>query len=147
MYSVDLSEEDLLLIIKGIENVICSYRIPLQYNGCSPSTYIEKAIDQLRLNNTIIIGNHKLGFELNQINNVIGEARVEALTTSVNMYSMQMILQYQYYDNCMHIFWYRSLIKSKEKTYNMYYKFLIALCSLIQYQNINCLLSIERIPF
>lgn len=45
IYSSDFSEEDLLLIIKGIENVIYSYRIPLKYNGYSVSSYLEDAVD------------------------------------------------------------------------------------------------------
>jgi hypothetical protein len=147
MYSVDLSEEDLLLIIKGIENVIYSYRIPLKYDGYSSLAYIEEAVNQLQFNNVIVIGDHKVAFELNRVNDTIGEIRIEARTTNIDMYNMQMILQYQFYDNCMHIFWYKTLVKSKEKTYKIYYKFLIALCSLIQYQYINCILSVERIPF
>ena len=148
MYSTDLSEEDLLLIVKGIENVICSYYIPLKYDGYSSlASYIEEAVNQLQFNNVIIIGDHKVAFELNRVTDTIGEIRIEARTTNVDMYNMQMILQYQYYDNCMHIFWYKTLVKSKEKTYKIYYKFLIALCSLIQYQYINCLISVKRIPF
>lgn len=137
----------MLLIIKGISNTVRSCRIPLKYDGYSCSSYVEEAMDRLYFNNTIAIGYHTLRFEVNRINNVVGYIKIEARTDIIHVPNMEMKLQYQYYDNCMHIFWHESLLKNKEHFSKIYYKFLIAMCSLIEYQYISCLLSIEKIPF
>lgn len=147
IYSDDIHEEDLLLIVKGISDTIRSYRIPLKYDGYSCLSYVEEAMDRLYFNNTVVIGYHTLRFEVNRINNVIGYIKIEARTDAVHIANMEMTLQYQYYDNCMYIFYHKSLIKDKSLTVKIYQKFLIAMCSLIQYQYINCLTSVEKIPF
>lgn len=147
IYSDDIHEEDLLLIVKGISDTIRSYRIPLKYDGYSCLSYVEEAMDRLYFNNTVVIGYHTLRFEVNRINNVIGYIKIEARTDAVHIANMEMTLQYQYYDNCMYIFYHKSLIKDKSLTVKIYYKFLIAMCSLIEYQYINCLTSVEKIPF
>lgn len=146
--SSDISEENLLLIINGISDVIRSYRIPLKFDGYPCSVYVEEIMDQLRFSDTNIhIGYHDIQFEVNRVNNIIGYIKAEARTNAIDVYNMQMTLQYQYYDDCMHIFWHKSLIKGKESALKLYYKFLIAMCSLIEYQYINCLYSVEKVPF
>lgn len=146
--SNNISEENLLLIINGISDVIRSYRIPLKFDGYPCSVYVEEIMDRLRFSDTNIhIGYHNVQFEVNRVNNIIGYIKTEARTNAIDVYNMQMTLQYQYYDGCMHIFWHKSLIKGKEHALKIYYKFLIAMCSLIQYQYINCLYSVEKIPF
>mgnify|MGYP003082093705 CR=1 FL=1 len=148
IYSDDINEEDMLLIIKGITDTIRSYRIPLKYDGYPCSVYVEEIMDQLRFSDTNIhIGYHNVQFEVSRLNNAVGYIKTEARTNAIDVYNMQMTLQYQYYDNCMHIFWHESLLKNKKDLSKIYYKFLIAMCSLIEYQYIGCLLSIERIPF
>lgn len=146
--SSSISEENLLLIINGISDTIRSYRIPLKFDGYPCSVYVEEIMDQLRFSDTNIhIGYHDVQFEVNRVNNIIGYIKAEARTNAIDVYNMQMTLQYQYYDDCMHIFWHKSLIKGKEHALKIYYKFLIAMCSLIEYQYIICLTSIEKIPF
>lgn len=148
MHSNDISEENMLLIIKGISDTIRSCRIPLKFDGYPCSVYVEEIMDQLRFSDTNIhIGYHDVQFEISRINNVVGYIKTEARTNAINVYNMQMTLQYQYYNGCMHIFWHKSLVKGKEHALKIYYKFLIAMCSLIQYQYINCLTSVEKIPF
>lgn len=147
MHSNDISEENMLLIIKGISDTIRSYRIPLKFDGYSDAAYVEGIMDKLKFDHTVNIGYHDVKFEVVRVNNVIGHIKTEARTNVIDVYNMQMTLQYQYYDNCMHIFFHKSLIKGKEHALKVYYKFLIAMCSLIQYQYINCLLSVEKIPF
>lgn len=148
MHSSDISEENMLLIIKGISDTIRSYRVPLKCDGYPCSVYVEEIMDQLRFSDTNIhIGYHDVQFEVTRLNNVIGYIKTEARTNAIDVYNMQMTLQYQYYDGCMHIFWHKSLIKGKESALKIYYKFLIAMCSLIEYQYINCLYSVEKVPF
>ena len=148
MHSNDISEENMLLIIKGISDTIRSYRVPLKYDGYSCASYVEEAMDRLRFGDTNIhIGYHDVQFEVTRLNNPVGYIKTEARTNAINVYNMQMTLQYQYYDDCMHIFWHKSLIKGKESALKIYYKFLIAMCSLIEYQYINCLYSVEKVPF
>lgn len=148
MYSNDISEENMLLIIKGISDTIRSYRVPLKYDGYPCSVYVEEIMDQLRFSDTNIhIGYHDVQFEVTRLNNVVGHIKTEARTNAIDVYNMQMTLQYQYYDDCIHIFWHKSLIKGKESALKIYYKFLIAMCSLIEYQYINCLYSVEKVPF
>ena len=148
MHSSDISEENMLLIIKGISDTIRSYRVPLKYDGYSCASYVEEAMDKLRFSDTNIhIGYHDVQFEVNRLNNVVGYIKTEARTNAIDVYNMQMTLQYQYYDDGMHIFYHKSLVKGKEHALKIYYKFLIAMCSLIEYQYINCLTSIEKIPF
>ena len=146
--SSSISEENLLLIINGISDVIRSYRIPLKFDEYPCSVYVEEIMDQLRFSDTNIhIGYHDIQFEVNRVNNIIGYIKAEARTNAIDVYNMQMTLQYQYYDGCMHIFWHKSLIKGKESALKIYYKLLIAMCSLIEYQYINCLYSVEKVPF
>ena len=146
--SSSISEENLLLIINGISDVIRSYRIPLKFDGYPCSVYVEEAMDRLRFGDTNIhIGYHDIQFEVNRVNNIIGYIKAEARTNAIDVYNMQMTLQYQYYDDCMHIFWHKSLIKGKESALKLYFKFLITMCSLIEYQYINCLYSVEKVPF
>lgn len=147
MHSNDISEENMLLIIKGISDTIQSYRIPLKYDGYSCASYVEEAMDRLRFGSTIVIGYHNVQFEVTRLNNVVGYIKTEARTNAIDVYNMQMTLQYQYYDGCMHIFYHKSLVKGKEHALKIYFKFLIAICSLIEYQYIGCLLSVEKIPF
>nr|DAW79509.1 MAG TPA: hypothetical protein [Caudoviricetes sp.] len=148
MHSNDISEENMLLIIKGISDTIRSYHIPLKYDGYSCASYVEEAMDRLRFSDTNIhIGYHDVQFEVNRLNNVVGYIKTEARTNAIDVYNMQMTLQYQYYDDGMHIFYHKSLVKGKEHALKIYYKFLIAMCSLIEYQYINCLTSVEKIPF
>lgn len=147
MHSNDISEENMLLIIKGISDIIRSYRVPLKYNGYSCASYVEEAMDRLRFGSTITIGYHNVQFEVTILNNVIGYIKAEARTNAIDVYNMQMTLQYQYYNGCMHIFYHKSLVKGKEHALKIYYKFLIAMCSLIEYQYISCLTSVEKIPF
>ena len=147
MHSNDISEENMLLIIKGISDTIRSYRIPLKFDGYPCSVYVEEIMDRLHFNNTICIGYHDIQFEVNRVNNIIGYIKAEARTNAIDVYNMQMTLQYQYYDDCMHIFWHKLLIKGKESALKLYHKFLIAMCSLIEYQYINCLYSVEKVPF
>jgi len=45
MHSNDISEENMLLIIKGISDTIRSYRVPLKYDGYSCASYVEEAMD------------------------------------------------------------------------------------------------------
>jgi len=123
MHSNDISEENMLLIIKGISDTIRSYRVPLKYDGYSCASYVEEAMDQLRFSDTNIhIGYHDVQFEVNRLNNPVGYIKTEARTNAINVYNMQMTLQYQYYDDCMHIFWHKSLIKGKESALKIYYK-------------------------
>lgn len=146
--SSNISEENLLLIINGISDVIRSYRIPLKFDGYPCSVYVEEIIDQLRFSDTNIhIGYHDVQFEVSRSNNVAGYIKTKARTKVIDVYNMQMILQYQYYDDGMYIFYHKSLVKGKEHALKIYYKFLIAMCSLIEYQYINCLTSVEKIPF
>ena len=146
--SSSISEENLLLIINGISDAIRSYRIPLKFDGYPCSVYVEEIMDQLRFSDTNIhIGYHDIQFEVNRVNNIIGYIKAEARTNAIDVYNMQMTLQYQYYDDGMHIFYHKSLVKGKEHALKIYYKFLIAMCSLIEYQYINCLTSVEKIPF
>lgn len=148
MHSSDISEEDMLLIIKGITDTIRSYHIPLKYDGYPCSVYVEEAMDLLRFSDTNIhIGYHDVQFEVSRSNNVGGYIRTEARTNAIDIYNMQMTLQYQYYDDGMYIFYHKSLIKGKEHALKIYYKFLIAMCNLIEYQYIICLTSVEKIPF
>lgn len=148
MHSSDISEENMLLIIKGISDTIRSYHIPLKYDGYPCASYIEEAMDRLRFSDTNIhIGYHNVEFEVTTFNNVIGHIKTEARTNAINVYNMQMTLQYRYYDDGMYIFYHKSLVKGKESALKIYYKFLIAMCSLIEYQYIICLTSIEKIPF
>ena len=148
MHSNDISEENMLLIIKGISDTIRSYRVPLKYDGYSCASYVEEAMDRLRFGDTNIhIGYHDVQFEVTRLNNVVGYIKTEARTNAIDVYNMQMTLQYQYYDDGMHIFYHKSLVKGKEHALKIYYKFLIAMCSLIEYQYINCLTSVEKIPF
>lgn len=148
IHSSDISEENMLLIIKGISDTIRSYHIPLKYDGYSCASYVEEAMDRLRFGDTNIhIGYHDVQFEVNRLNNVVGYIKTEARTNAINVYNMQMTLQYQYYDDGMHIFYHKLLVKGKEHALKIYYKFLIAMCSLIEYQYIICLTSIEKIPF
>lgn len=148
MHSSDISEEDMLLIIKGINDTIRSYRVPLKYDGYSCASYVEEAMDQLRFGDTNIhIGYHDVQFEVSRSNNVVGYIKTEARTNAIDVYNMQMTLQYKYYDDGMYIFYHKSLAKGKESALKIYYKFLIAMCSLIEYQYINCLTSVEKIPF
>lgn len=148
MHSNDISEENMLLIIKGIFDTIRSYRVPLKYDGYSCASYVEEVMDQLRFSDTNIhIGYHDVQFEVSRINNVIGYIKTEARTNVIDVYNMQMTLQYQYYDDGMYIFYHKSLVKGKEHALKIYYKFLIAMCSLIEYQYIICLTSVEKIPF
>lgn len=148
MHSNDISEENMLLIIKGISDTIRSYRVPLKYDGYPCSVYVEEIMDQLRFSDTNIhIGYHDVQFEVSRSNNVAGYIKTEARTNIIDVYNMQMTLQYQYYDDGMHIFYHKSLVKGKESALKIYYKFLIAMCSLIEYQYINCLTSVEKIPF
>lgn len=146
--SSDISEENLLLIIKGISDTIRSYRVPLKYDGYSCASYVEEAMDQLRFSDTDIhIGYHDVQFEVTRLNNPVGYIKTEARTNAINVYNMQMTLQYQYYDDGMYIFYHKILEKGKEHALKIYYKFLIAMCSLIEYQYIICLTSIKKIPF
>jgi len=146
--SSDISEENLLLIINGISDTIRSYRIPLKFDGYPCSVYVEEIIDQLRFGDTNIhIGYHDVQFEVNRLNNPVGYIKTEARTNAIDVYNMQMTLQYQYYDDGMYIFYHKILEKGKEHALKIYYKFLIAMCSLIEYQYIICLTSIEKIPF
>lgn len=147
MCSNDIDEENMLLIIKGISDIIRSYRVPLKYDGYSCASYVEEAMDQLRFGSTVTIGYHNVQFEVTRLNNVVGYIKTEARTNAIDAYNMQMTLQYQYYDGCMHIFYHKSLVKGKEHALKIYYKFLIAMCSLIEYQYISCLTSVEKIPF
>lgn len=148
MHSNDISEENMLLIIKGISDTIRSYHIPLKYDGYSCASYVEEAMDRLRFSDTNIhIGYHDVQFEVTRLNNVVGYIKTEARTNAINVYNMQMTLQYQYYDDGMYIFYHKILEKGKEHALKIYYKFLIAMCSLIEYQYINCLTSVEKIPF
>lgn len=148
MHSSDISEEDMLLIIKGISDTIRSYRVPLKYDGYSCASYVEEAMDRLRFSDTNIhIGYHDVQFEVSRFNNVVGYIKTEARTNAIDVYNMQMTLQYQYYDDGMYIFYHKILEKGKEHALKIYYKFLIAMCSLIEYQYIICLTSVERIPF
>lgn len=148
IYSDDIHEEDLLLIVKGISDTIRSYRIPLKYDGYSCASYVEETMDRLRFSDTNIhIGYHDIQFEVSRSNNVVGYIKTEARTNAVDVYNMQMTLQYQYYDDGMYIFYHKSLEKGKEFALKVYYKFLIAMCNLIEYQYIICLTSVERIPF
>lgn len=148
MHSDDISEEDMLLIIKGISDTIRSYRIPLKYDGYPCATYVEEVMDRLRFSDiNIHIGYHNVEFEVTTFNNVVGHIKTEARTNAINVYNMQMTLQYRYYDDGMHIFYHKSLVKGKEHALKIYYKFLIVMCSLIQYQYISCLTSVEKIPF
>lgn len=120
--SSDISEENLLLIINGISDVIRSYRIPLKFDGYLCASYVEKAMDRLRFGDTNIhIGYHDVQFEVNRLNNVVGYIKTEARTNAIDVYNMQMTLQYQYYDDGMHIFWHKSLIKGKESALKIYY--------------------------
>lgn len=147
MHSNDISEENMLLIIKGISDTIRSYRVPLKYDGYSCASYVEEAMDRLRFGNTITIGYHNVQFEVTRLNNVVGYIKTEARTNAIDVYNMQMTLQYQYYDDGMYIFYHKILEKGKEHALKIYYKFLIAMCSLIEYQYIICLTSVEKIPF
>ena len=148
MHSNDISEENMLLIIKGISDTIRSYHIPLKYDGYSCASYVEEAMDRLRFSDTNIhIGYHDVQFEVNRLNNVVGYIKTEARTNAIDVYNMQITLQYQYYDDGMYIFYHKSLVKGKEHALKIYYKFLIAMCSLIEYQYIICLTSVEKIPF
>lgn len=148
IYSDDIHEEDLLLIVKGIIDTIRSYRVPLKYDGYSCASYVEEMMDRLRFSDTNIhIGYHDLQFEVSRSNNVVGYIKTEARTNAIDVYNMQMTLQYQYYDDGMYIFYHKSLEKGKEFALKVYYKFLIAMCNLIEYQYIICLTSVERIPF
>lgn len=147
MHSNDISEENMLLIIKGISDTIRSYRVPLKYDGYSCASYVEEAMDRLRFGNTIIIGYHNVQFEVTRLNNVVGYIKTEARTNAIDVYNMQMTLQYQYYDDGMYIFYHKTLEKGKDYALKIYYKFLIAMCSLIEYQYIICLTSVEKIPF
>lgn len=146
--SSSISEENLLLIINGISDVIRSYRIPLKFDGYPCSVYVEEAMDRLRFGDTNIhIGYHDVQFEVTRLNNPVGYIKTEARTNAIDVYNMQMTLQYQYYDDGMYIFYHKILEKGKEHALKIYYKFLIAMCSLIEYQYIICLTSIEKIPF
>lgn len=146
--SSNISEENLLLIINGISDTIRSYRVPLKYDGYSCASYVEEAMDRLRFSDTNIhIGYHDVQFEVNRLNNVVGHIKTEARTNAIDVYNMQMTLQYQYYDDGMYIFYHKILEKGKEHALKIYYKLLIAMCSLIEYQYIICLTSIEKIPF
>ena len=148
MHSNDISEENMLLIIKGISDTIRSYRVPLKYDGYSCASYVEEMMDRLRFGDTNIhIGYHDVQFEVSRSNNVVGYIKTEARTNAIDVYNMQMTLQYQYYDDGMYIFYHKSLVKGKEHALKIYYKFLIAMCSLIEYQYINCLTSVEKISF
>lgn len=147
MHSNNISEENMLLIIKGISDTIRSYHIPLKYDGYSYASYVEEAMDRLRFGSTITIGYHNVQFEITRLNNVVGYIKTEARTNVIDVYNMQMTLQYQYYDDGMYIFYHKSLVKGKESTLKIYYKFLIAICNLIEYQYISCLTSVEKIPF
>lgn len=148
MHSSDISEEDMLLIIKGINDTIRSYHIPLKYDGYSCASYVEEMMDQLRFSDTNIhIGYHDVQFEVSRSNNITGYIKTEARTNAIDVYNMQMTLQYQYYDDGMYIFYHKTLEKGKEHALKIYYKFLIAMCSLIEYQYIICLTSVEKIPF
>lgn len=147
MHSNDISEENMLLIIKGISDTIRSYRVPLKYDGYSCASYVEEAMDRLRFGSTITIGYHNVQFEVTRLNNVAGYIKTEARTNAIDVYNMQMTLQYQYYDDGMYIFYHKTLEKGKEHALKIYYKFLIAMCSLIEYQYISCLTSIKKIPF
>lgn len=148
IYSSSISEENMLLIIKGISDTIRSYRVPLKYDGYSCASYVEEAMDRLRFGDTNIhIGYHDVQFEVTRLNNPVGYIKTEARTNAIDVYNMQMTLQYQYYDDGMYIFYHKILEKGKEHALKIYYKFLIAMCSLIEYQYIICLTSVEKIPF
>lgn len=148
MHSSDISEENMLLIIKGISDTIRLYRVSLKYDGYSCASYVEEAMDQLRFSDTNIhIGYHDVQFEVSRSNNVVGYIKTKARTNAIDVYNMQMTLQYQYYDDGMYIFYHKSLVKGKEHALKIYFKFLIAMCSLIEYQYIICLTNIEKIPF
>ena len=91
MHSSDISEENMLLIIKGISDTIRSYHIPLKYDGYSCTTYVEEAMDRLRFSDTNIhIGYHDVQFEVNRLNNVVGYIKTEARTNAIDVYNMQM---------------------------------------------------------
>lgn len=122
MHSSDISEENMLLIIKGISDTIRSYHIPLKYDGYSCTTYVEEAMDRLRFSDTNIhIGYHDVQFEVNRLNNVVGYIKTEARTNAIDVYNMQMTLQYQYYDDGMYIFYHKILEKGKEHALKIYY--------------------------
>ena len=121
MHSNDISEENMLLIIKGISDTIRSYRVPLKYDGYSCASYVEEAMDRLRFGSTITIGYHNVQFEVTRLNNVVGYIKTEARTNAIDVYNMQMTLQYQYYDDGMYIFYHKSLVKGKEHAFKIYY--------------------------